>query len=133
MNHSTIMKCAAVLAAIAGLACLFAPNQMLSLYGAPALNGPGLYNTMLYGALLIGFAVMNWRASQGTSAAAAQVILGAFVAYALALLVSLIQQLTTPMPAAGWINVAIFAVFTVLFGYLQFGPQAGDKAVPAAG
>jgi hypothetical protein len=130
VSQSLIMKVAAVFAAIAGIAALFAPNEVMALYNAPPMNGPGVYNTMLYGASVIGFAVMNWTASQGTAQEARHVIQGAFVAYALALAVVLYQQTTQPTPGAAWINVLIFAVFTALYGYLQFGPQRA--ATPAS-
>lgn len=124
------MKIAAVFAAVAGVGALLAPNEMMALYNAPPLNRPGVYNTMLYGASVIGFAVMNWMASQGTAREARHVILGAFVAYALAFAVVLYQQVTQPMPSAAWINVLIFAIFTALYGYLQFGGERA--AVPAS-
>lgn len=130
VTHSLIMKIAALFAAVAGLAALLAPNQMMALYQAPALNGPGVYNTMLYGASVIGFAVMNWTASQGTAREARHVIQGGFVAYAVALAVVLYQQTTQPMPGAGWINVLIFAVFTALYGYLLFAPER--TGIPAS-
>jgi hypothetical protein len=131
MNHSSIMKGAAAVATVFGLALLLAPNALVALYKAPAMNEPGVYNSMLYGALLLGFAVMNWNASQATALQARPVILGSFVSYALALAVALIRQLTAPAPAAAWLNVAIFLVFTALYGYLTFAHQ--PAAAPAAG
>lgn len=131
MNHSSIMKAAAVVATVFGLALLFAPNALVTLYKAPAMNEPGIYNSMLYGALLLGFAVMNWTASQLSAPQARPVILGSFVAYALALAVALVRQLTVAVPAAAWLNVAIFLVFAALYGYLAFGHQ--PAGTPAAG
>lgn len=132
MNHSLIMKCAAAVSAVFGLALLFAPNALLALYKAEQMNGPGIYNSMLYGGTLIALAVMNWNASQGSVLEARHVILGSFVAFAIGLVVALIRQLTdASIPASAWMNVVLFLVFGVLYAYLQFGQQRMGS--PAAG
>ena len=124
MNHSLIMKCAAAVSAVFGLALLFAPNGLIALYKAEPMNGPGIYNSMLYGGVLIAFAVMNWTASQGSALEARHVILGSFVAFAIGLVVALVRQLTdASIPPTAWLNVVIFLVFGVLYAYLQFGQQ----------
>jgi hypothetical protein len=125
MNQSSIMKAAAVVSAIFGLALLLAPNQLITLYKAEEMNGPGIYNSMLYGGTLIAVALMNWTASNASAAEAGHVIRGTLLGYAIGLLVVLIRQLTDPsVPPAAWLNVAIFAVFTGLYAYLQF---SGEK------
>jgi len=132
MNHSLIMKCAAAVSVVFGLALLFAPNALVALYKGEQMNGPGIYNSMLYGGTLIAFAVMNWTASRGSILEARYVILGSFVAFAIGLVVALIRQLTdASVPASAWINVGIFLVFSVLYAYLQFGQQRAGS--PAAG
>lgn len=132
MNHSPIMKIQAVLAALFGLALLFAPNALLSAYKADPMNAPGVYNSMLYGACLIAFAVMNWNASRGSANEARHVILGTLVANAIAFLVALTRQLgDAGVPPAAWFNVALFLVFALLYGYLQFARAPATS--PAAG
>lgn len=135
MNSSLIMKAAAIVSAVFGLALLFAPNQLLALYRAEALNGPGVYNSMLYGGALLGLGVMNWVASKGTAMEAKDVVLGTFIAMGLGLVAALFEQFTDrTVPPTAWLNVAIFLVFTVLYGYIQFGhlptgsPAAGHAA-----
>jgi hypothetical protein len=123
MNRTLIMRSVAVVAMAFGLALLFAPNALLALYKAEQLNASGLYNSMLYGACLVALAVMNWSASKAGEMEARHVVLGTFVAHAIALLVALFRQLTDPaVPPAAWMNVVLFLIFAVLFGYLQFAP-----------
>jgi glycerol uptake facilitator-like aquaporin len=101
----------------------------LALYKAEPLNAPGLYNSMLYGACLVALAVMNWSASKAGELEARHVVLGTFVAHAIALLVALFRQLTDPaVPPAAWLNVLLFLIFAVLFGYLQFAPADSRPA-----
>jgi len=135
MNHSSIMKTAAVVATVFGLALLFAPNALMTLYKAEQLNGPGIYNSMLSGGYLLALAVMNWNASKGSALEARHVILGTFVAMAIGLVVAIVRKLIDPtIPPMAWLNVAIFLVFTVLYGYLQFvqQPAGSSPARPAA-
>lgn len=135
MSQSLIMRTVAVVSAVFGLALLFAPNGLMALYKAPTLNAPGVYNTMLYGGCLIALAAMNWSASKSTVMEARHVILGTFVANSIGFVVALVRQVTDQtVPAAAWLNVALFLIFAVLFGYLQFahGQTAGPTARPAA-
>ena len=129
MNHSSIMKAAAGVSAIFGLALLLAPNALVAMYGGNLMNNIGVYNSMLAGAYLLGIGVMNWMASKGSAAEARHVIAGTLVSMGLGLAVALLRQLTdSNIPPSAWLNVLIFAVFTALFGYLQFAPRASAAA-----
>lgn len=128
MNHSSIMKILAVVSAVFGLAMLFSPNGLMAIYGAPEMNAPGVYNAMLYGGCLLALAVMNWSASHGTAVEAQHVILGTFVANMLGFLVALIRQVSDPtVPATAWLNVILFLVFAILFGYLAFARKPARR------
>lgn len=134
MNRSLIMKTLAVVSAVFGLALLFWPNGLMAMYGAEPLNGPGVYNSMLYGGCLLALAVMNWVASDSRAAEARHVVLGTLVANALGFLVALVRQVTDQtVPPAAWLNVLLFLVFAILFGYLQFAAEpAGKRAAGSA-
>jgi hypothetical protein len=122
MNPTLIMRAAAVVSAVFGLALLLVPNTVMDLYQAEPLNGPGIYNTMLYGGALLGLAVMNWIAADGNAVEARDVVLGTYIFMIIGLVVALYRQFTDQsVPPAAWLNVAIFFVFTALYGYLQFG------------
>ena len=122
MNHQNlILKIGAVVPALFGLALVLAPNELAAAYKAAELNPTGIYNSMLYGATLLGVAVMNWAASDARPDQARYVILGNFVSSVLAAIVAVIRQIgSASAQPTGWINIAIFVVFAVLFGYLYF-------------
>lgn len=129
MNHRIILRCAAFVATLYGIILLIAPNMLMSVYRALALEGPGVYFAMLSGAMLIGWGVMNWAASTAPEIAEIHyVLLGNLVAQSLGLLVTLYRQLTLAgVPDTGWFNVAIFLAFTVLFGWLYMSSPAGYR------
>jgi hypothetical protein len=133
MSHTQVLKISAVVMALFGIALLLMPNTLVTAYKAEAMNGPGIYNSMLYGAVLIAFAVMNWSASSLTSAETRVIVLGNLVGNVLGLGSALYRQLTDPSVAtAAWINVLIFLVFTVLFAQLYLRMRSGAGAMPGA-
>jgi hypothetical protein len=134
MNRSLIMKALAVVSAVFGLLLLFSPNGLMAMYGAPEMNAPGVYNAMLYGGCLLALAVMNWTASSGTAVEARHVVLGTLVANTIGFVVALVRQVTEPtVPATAWLNVLLFLVFAVLFGYLEVAREpAGRHAAGSA-
>jgi hypothetical protein len=136
MNHSAILKGSAVVMALFGIALLFAPNTLNEIYKAPAMNGPGVYNSMLYGSALIAFALLNWQAAGDSLAAVRRIIVVNLVADVLGLYVTVSRQLMDAgIPAMAWGNVVIFAVFTVVFGMLYLrgnAPAAQAQPTPTA-
>lgn len=128
MNRSLIMKTLAVVSAVFGLALLFWPNGLMAMYRAQPLNAPGVYNSMLYGGCLLALAVMNWAASDSSAAEARHVVLGTLVANSLGFFIALIRQvIDQAVPPAAWLNVLLFLVFAILFGYLQFAPEPAGR------
>jgi hypothetical protein len=126
MNHSAILKTSAIVALIFGALLLLAPGQLSVLYGVPAMNAIGTYNTQLYGAFLLGLAISNWGVSRSASEELVRpVVVGNLVASALALVVALMRMTQPDAVSTGWLNVAIFAVFTAGFGYVLFTRLGG--------
>lgn len=133
MSHALPLKIAAAVSALFGVALLVAPNALMAMYRAPELNGPGVYNTMLYGGSLIAFAVMYWVAGTLTEREARTTLLGALVGNGLGLVVALYRQFTDPnVPAAAWLNVVIFLAFTGVFAALYFRGADRQPAAHAA-
>jgi len=119
MSHSGIFRTSAALMAAFGLFLQFAPNTLVALYKAPEMNAPGVYNSMLYGGLLIAMAVMNWSASGMPLREVRPIVLGNLVGSVLGLLTTLYRLLTVPdVPPTAWLNVGIFLVFSLLFAHL---------------
>ena len=132
MNHQTVMRVTAVISALFGVALLFAPNTLMAIYQSPLLNGTGIYNSMGYGAALLGLAVMTWNASTETLQGARHIILGTLVFLVLALIGSLVRQMTDPtLPVTAWGNVVLFAVLIFFYARMQMAIRAGG-AMPNA-
>lgn len=129
MNHRIILKSAAVVATLYGIILVIAPNTLMSMYRSEMLEGSGMYFAMLSGAMLLGWGVMNWAASNAPAIAEIHyVLLGNVVAEGIGLLVTLYRQLTyAGAPQSGWLNVAIFLAFTALFGWLYMSSPAGYR------
>ncbi|SFB88232.1 hypothetical protein [Massilia yuzhufengensis] len=129
MNHRIILRIGAVVGSLYGLILVISPNTLMNLYRAQALQDTGLYFAMLSGAMLLGWAAMNWAASNAPQIAEIHyVLLGNLVTQVLGFLVSLVRQLSdAAVPQSGWLNVAIFLVFTAAFGYLYLASPAGYR------
>lgn len=130
MNHSPVFKSTAVIEVLFGLALLLAPNQLMALYNAEALDtSVAMYNTMLYGGTLIGLSVMHWMASRSPEASVRSIVMGTLVTLVLCLVVALYKQLTdSAVPMMAWVNVAIFALLGAAFAglALQHAPETAQ-------
>ncbi|CAN7464587.1 hypothetical protein [Massilia sp. LjRoot122] len=129
MNHRIVLRSAAVVATLYGIIQIIAPNALMAMYGSPLLVDSGVYFAMLSGAMLLGWAVMNWAASTAPQIAEIHyVLLGNLAMTSIALLVTLFRQLSyAATPATAWLNVLIFLVFSVLFGWLYKSSPAGYR------
>ena len=70
MNLALLMTINAVVAAVFGIAFVIAPGQAVSLYGVSA-DAPLRYIAQLFGAALLGFAVLTWMARKEVTLAVA--------------------------------------------------------------
>lgn len=133
MSHAHVFRVAAAVMFVFGLALLLAPQGLVALYGAQELNRSGLYNSMLYGAALLGYGWQNWLASGSARAAVQPIVLGNLAATLLGLAAALYWQLTDPQSAMGWLNVAVFALLAMLFaGVLVDRRNPGRAPVDAS-
>jgi hypothetical protein len=120
MNLPTLMTANAVVAAIFGLALVIAPGQTTSLYGVTA-DAALRYVAQLFGAALIGFAVLTWAARNAADSEARRaIVLALFVADALGFILALLGQLGGVVSALGWSTVVIYLLLALGFGYFQF-------------
>lgn len=131
MSHSSVLRFTAILGLLFGFPLLLAPDALMAIYGSRPLNTTGAYNTMLYGAMMIGFSVLDWGASRMPAGQVRPVLLGNLVGSALGLAVALYRQLTVEgSPPAAWINVVLFLALAGLFARLLAG---SSDAVHARG
>lgn len=120
MKLSVFMTIVAVVAGLFGLGFVFAPEQVLSFYGAAPDAGTN-YMTQLFGAALLGFAVILWLCKDAEDSPVLKaILLGLFVAEGVGFVVALMTQLGGSINALGWSTVIIYLLFALGFGYFRF-------------
>jgi hypothetical protein len=117
---NNLLVVAAAVAAVFGVAFVVASGPLLAIYGI-TLDKAGTLVAQLFGALLIGFAVLNWFARNVTDPEARQaVVFGNLVSDVVGFVVILIGQLAGIANALGWSSVAIYLLLALGFAYVQF-------------
>lgn len=120
MSLKNLLMVAAVIGAAFGVAFVVASGPLLAIYGI-TLDKAGTLVAQLFGALLIGVAVLNWFARNVTDPEARQaVVVGNLTGDVVGFVVILIGQLAGIANALGWANVAIYLLLALGFGYVQF-------------
>jgi hypothetical protein len=105
---------------------LFVPAQLLNLLGMSFGSGAAL-TAREYGATLVGNLMLTWFARNvGASVARRAIILDLFIYDAIALVATLVLQLSGSLNPLGWGVVFVYLFFTVGFGYLLI--QEGKSA-----
>jgi hypothetical protein len=125
MKLSSLLVVAAVIGAAFGVAFVVASGPLLSVYGI-TLDKAGTLVAQLFGALLIGLAVLNWFARNVTDPGGRQaVVYGNLVGDVIGFVVILIGQLAGIANAVGWSSVAIYLLLAIGFAYVQFMQPRG--------
>ena len=120
MKLSTLMVVNALVAAIFGVGFVVVPGQLMSLYG-PEVSPQLVYVARLFGAALLGFAVLTWTAKNAPDSDTRRAILLAlFVGDGIGFVVALIGQIGGVMNALGWSTVVIYLLLAIGFGYFCF-------------
>jgi hypothetical protein len=116
MKLNTFMTITALVALVFGLGFILAPQFTIGLYGN-TLDEVGLFVGRYFGAALLGYAFLAWlnrnAASKGTLG-------GFFAAMVLGLAVSLYDAFAGVHNGLVWLNVAIYFLLAVGFGYFTF-------------
>ena len=121
MKRSTIMAIASIVALVFGIAFLVVPAWLMSTYGV-TLEAAGQWVGRYFGSALVGIAAVTWLArnapeSEGVRA----VVIGDLVVSFTGLVVAVLDVLFGVGNALLWLNVVIYLLLTLGFGYLQFG------------
>jgi len=120
MRLNNLLVVAAVIGAVFGVGFVVATGPVTAIYGI-TLDKAGTVVAQLFGALLIGLAVLNWFARNVTDPEARQaVVFGNLVGDVLGFVVILLGQLAGIANALGWANVAIYLLLGLGFAYIQF-------------
>ncbi|OGN95227.1 MAG: hypothetical protein A2Z71_07805 [Chloroflexi bacterium RBG_13_50_21] len=116
MKLNTLLMITAVVAFIFGLGFILAPVWTIGLYGN-TLEGVGIFVARYFGAALLGYAFLAWltrnTASKGVQA-------GFFAAMVLGFVVALYDAFAGTHNALIWLNVAIYLLLAIGFGYFAF-------------
>lgn len=126
MKFKTLMIIKAIVCLGFGPLLLFLPGQLLNLLGTSF--GPGAALTAReYGAALIGNLFLTWLARNAKDCIARRAIIWHLFIYdAIALIATLIIQISGGLNVLGWGIVAVYLFFTIGFGYFLF-PKNRDK------
>ena len=120
MKLNTFMAIVAVVAGLFGLGFVLIPGQVLSYYGAAPDAGIN-YMAQLFGAALLGFAIILWLCKDAEDSPERKaILLGLFVAEGVGFVVALITQLGGSINALGWSTVIIYLLAALGFGYFRF-------------
>ena len=121
MKLNSFLTLATIVAAVFGLAFLIAPSQLVALYGVtltPATEVIG----RIAGSVILGFAIVFWRARNGSGAEAFKaVMMAGLIANALDGLILLHATVTGLVNGLGWLQVLINGGLAIGFGYFIFG------------
>lgn len=118
MKFKTVMIIKAIVCLGFGPLLLLVPGWLLNLLGTSF--GPGAALTAReYGAALIGNLLLTWLGRNAEDSVARQAIIwNLFIYDAIALVVTLIIQLSGGLNILGWGIVVVYLFFTLGFGYL---------------
>lgn len=110
----------AVIAGLFGLAFVFAPAQLLAQYGL-AVDSAFALVAQLFGAALIGYAILTWLCRKaGDSDARRAIVLALFISDGVAFILALMAQLKGLVNPLGWSTVAIYLLLAIGFAYFHF-------------
>ena len=124
MNFRTLMTVNAVIAFLFGLGFVLIPWQVYKFY-AVAANPQINYMGQLFGAALIGFAILTWKAkSAADSDCRKAIILALFLSNIIGFIVALFAQLGGVVNSMGWSTVLIYLFLASGFGYFYFSKSA---------
>ena len=120
MKLANLFAVNAVIAGLFGLAFVFAPARLLAQYGLAVDAGFALV-AQLFGAALIGYAILTWQARKAADSDARRaIVLALFISDAVAFVLALMAQLKGLVTSLGWSTVAIYLLLAIGFAYFQF-------------
>jgi len=124
MKLSVLLAVNAAIAAAFGLGFVLVPAEVVATYGV-ALPAGSAVVARLFGAMLVGQAVLSWQArAAGPSEALRAIVLGFFVAETLGFVLAVHAVVTGAVNVLGWSTVAIYAFLAAGFGVFAFGKSA---------
>lgn len=120
MNLKTLFTFNAIVGLVFGILFLVLPGTATGIYGAE-LSDAGLLVARLFGATVFGYSVLTWLVrNAGESEARNAIVTSLFIGWGIGFVVALIFQIQGTVNVYGWVNVALYLLFTLGYGYFQF-------------
>jgi hypothetical protein len=117
MGFGTLLLVNAVVAVLAGIACILAPAQLLATYGV-SLTPMGLVVYQFWGAALVGVGLLTWIARTAEKPGSQRAIaLSLFITYAISCVIAARGQ-SAGANSLGWSTVALFLALALGYGWL---------------
>lgn len=117
MKLKTLMIIKALVCLTLGLACLFVPYFLYSIFGA-TLGAGGAFAAREYGASMIGTLFITWYArNAGESEARRAIVLGLAVYDAIGFVVTVFAIIAGALNPLAWLVAALYLFLAVAFGY----------------
>jgi apolipoprotein N-acyltransferase len=126
MNLFPLFLTNAIISLVFGLASIFIPQQLASLYGE-SLDPVGIALYRVIGAYLLGHAAIAWFVRNAPPSEARQaVVIGNFYGFLASTLVFTVIAFQFGSRATLWLNVLISLAFALAYGYFAFlKPERG--------
>ena len=122
MNLNKLFMVNVGVAGVFGLGFVFAPEAMLEPYGIAAETiSASVMMSRLLGAANIGYAILFWfMMNAPTSETKIEVAKAISLGFGVSCLVSIVVQMSGEIGPLGWSTVALYAIFSVGYGYFGF-------------
>ena len=116
MNFKTLALVNAIIASVAGIACILGPESLLAMYGV-ALSPMGLVIYQFWGASLLGLGLVVFSIRSITEPSAQRAVaLSLFITFGLSSAIAFRGQLAGAN-SVGWSTVAMFLVLAAGSGW----------------
>ena len=122
MNLNKLFMVNIGVAGLFGLGFVFAPEAMLTPYGMAAETiSASVIMSRLLGASNIGYAILFWfMMNAPASDTKIEVAKAVSLGFGVSCLVSIVVQMSGEIGPLGWSTVALYAIFSVGYGYFGF-------------
>lgn len=117
MTLKNWMIAKAVIVLVFGIGFVILPETLLAFYGTSVGQG-GILMSRLFGQAFILLGILLWFARNTTESTTQRAfVLAVFVGDVIGFIITLMGQLSNTMNVLGWLNVALYLVLALGFGY----------------
>ncbi|UCD37234.1 MAG: hypothetical protein JSW54_10410 [Fidelibacterota bacterium] len=125
MNLKNLLLVNAIVALFFGVVFVLLPEDALAQYGVKLMPKAGIFVARLFGATLLGVAIISWFARTMSADARSGVVLGFIVIDGVGFIVSLLAQIDGVVNELGWSTVVIYLLLGLGFIYFRFMKPGG--------